>query len=221
MRVSAWCRFPVLLGILVAQPSTAAEPVASDSALGLRAAEIDFAPLAALARSVMRHELDTLLSPSSLALRWRRSRPSDETGPDELRVVLMRDHGVGGDSGALGSTSLGGPAPTIWVYVPTVARALGFELESVATSLESQRRLGLALGRVLAHELVHLLAPHVKHADTGIMRRQLHAANLTRGRAVLDAECLAALMAGARAWRATGGPSRTAAWRGLEWHETN
>lgn len=215
MRVSGWGRVPVLACILVAQPARAAEPGASEPTptLGLPAAEIDFAPLAALARGVMRHELDQLLQPSSLALSWRLSRPGDETGAHELRVVLMAGSGVGGDAGALGSTSLGGLAPTIWVYVPTVARALGFELDSVATSLESQRRLGLALGRVLAHEIVHLLAPHVQHADTGIMRRQLHAASLTRGRAALDAECLAALAAGARAWREAGGPPRLAGLR--------
>jgi hypothetical protein len=148
---------------------------------------------------VLRHELGVLLASAPLTLAWRRSRPGDETDPDELRVVLMRTAGVGGDEGALGSTSRGGPAPTIWVYVPTVAHALGFELEALATSLEEQRLLGIALGRVLAHELVHLLAPHVPHAEKGIMRSRLHAFFLTRGRSALEQECAEALAAGAGA----------------------
>ena len=113
--------------------------------------------------------------------------------------------GVGGDQGALASTSLGGLVPTVWVYVPSVTHALDLELDAVATSLEAQRLVGVALGRVLAHEVVHLLAPDVEHADTGVMRSRLHAFYLTRGRPALEADCASALAAGARAWLAAGG----------------
>lgn len=201
-----------VVGSLAAPPARAGEAPAT---LSLRAAEIDFSAIAPLTRELMRHELGVWLAPVSLELGWRRARPSDETDKDELRVILMRSTGVGGDAGALGSTSRGGPVPTIWVYVPTVARALGFEPEAVASSLESQRLLGVALGRVLAHEVVHLLAPHVEHADAGIMRAELHAFYLTRGRPELDAACAAALLSGARAWLAGGGPPQSAPWRAL------
>jgi hypothetical protein len=194
---------------LVAHALAGAEP-ASAAEVRLRAAEIDFARLAGLTRTVMRQELGELLAPASLALSWRRTRPSEETDADELRVVLLRSSGVGGDQGALASTSLGGLAPTIWVYVPIVARTLDLELDAVATSPEDQRLVGVALGRVLAHEVVHLLAPEVEHADTGVMRSRLHAFYLTRGRPALEGECAAALARGARAWRAAGGSPRTA-----------
>jgi len=199
---------------LVAQAPAGAEPQ-SAADVRLRAAEIDFARLAGLTRSVMRHELGVLLAPASLALSWRTSRPSEETDADELRVVLLRSSGVGGDQGALASTSLGGLVPTVWVYVPSVTHALDLELDAVATSLEAQRLVGVALGRVLAHEVVHLLAPDVEHADTGVMRSRLHAFYLTRGRPALEADCASALAAGARAWLAAGGSPRTASWRGL------
>jgi hypothetical protein len=178
----------------------------------LRAAEIDFASLASLTRTAMQHELGVVLAPASLALSWRRSRPGGETDPDELRVVLLRSRGVGADRGALGSTARRGLAPTIWVYVPNVALALGLDPDAVVTSLDSQRLLGVALGRVLAHEVVHALAPNVEHAGSGVMRPRLHAFHLASGRPALENECAAALAAGARAWLARGGPPPRAAW---------
>jgi hypothetical protein len=141
-----------------------------------------------------------VLAPASLALAWRRSRPDAETDPDELRVVLLRSIGVGGDEGALGSTARRGLVPTIWVYVPTVALALGLELEAVATSLDAQRLVGLALGRVVAHEIVHVLAPDVGHGGASVMRPRLGASHLSSGRLALESDCAAALAAGARAW---------------------
>jgi hypothetical protein len=203
------------VGILLGRAAPGDEPGGAP-ADRVRAAEIDFASVPALTRAVMRHELGTLLAPASLGLSWRLARPSDETEPDELRVVLMRRRGIGGDARALGSTSqASATAPTIWIYVPTLAHALGLDLPAVATSLEDQRLLGVALGRVLAHEVVHLLAPEVGHADAGVMRERLHAFFLTRGRPALENECLASLARGARAWLSAGGPPRLAAGQGL------
>jgi hypothetical protein len=88
------------------------------------------------------------------------------------------------------------------VYVPNVALALGLEPDEVPTSLEAQRLLGVALGRVVAHEVVHVLAPQVEHAQAGVMRPRLHAFHLAIGRPALEADCAEALAAGARAWLA-------------------
>jgi hypothetical protein len=67
---------------------------------------------------------------------------------------------------------------------------------------------------VLAHEVVHALAPEVGHGGTSVMRPRLHAFHLTSGRQALEGECAAALAAGARAWLASGGLPRTADGRG-------
>ena len=156
MHVSGRCPWLVLAAWpLAASPPASAEPPPVALAR-LRAVEIDFASLAPLTRTVMRHELGVVLAPAALALSWRRASPAGETDRDELRVVLLRSTGLGTDQGALGSTARQGQvAPTIWVYVPAVALTLGLDPEAVATSLEAQRLVGLALGRVVAHEVVH------------------------------------------------------------------
>jgi hypothetical protein len=196
---------------LVAPSPLSGEPQPT-APVRLRAAEIDYASLAPLTRSVMRHELASVLAPASLALSWRRSPPAGETEADELCVVFLRSTGVGTDRGALGSTARQGPSPTIWVYVPTVALALGLDVEAVASSLDAQRLVGMALGRVVAHEVVHVLAPEVPHGGTSVMRPQLRAFQLTSGRQALESDDAAALAAGARAWLASGGLPRSPAW---------
>lgn len=204
MHVSGRCPLLMLAAWSLAATSPAsAEPLPAAPAR-LRAVEIDFASLAPLTRAVMRRELASVLAPASLELAWRRSQPSGETDADELRVVLLRSAGVGPDQGALGSTARQGLVPTIWVYVPSVALTLGLDPEAVATSFDSQRLVGIALGRVVAHELVHVLAPDVAHGGTSVMRPSLHAFHLTRGRQPLERDCAAALSAGARAWLASG-----------------
>jgi hypothetical protein len=203
MHVTKRRRLLVLAAWPLALPALAsAEPPTTERVL-VRAAEIDFASLAPLTRGVMRHELASLLAPASLGLSWRRTPPHGETDADELRVVLMRTAGRGTDRGALGSARARGPAAaTVWVYVPTVAAALDLELEGLATSLDAQRRMGLALARVLVHEVVHALAPHVDHARAGLMRPSLHPAQLEAGRAALEGDCVTALASGARDWLA-------------------
>jgi len=211
MHVSGRCPLLMLATWSVVAPSPASGEPQPMAPVQLRAVEIDYASLAPLTRIVMRHELASVLAPASLVLSWRRSTPAAETEPDELCVVFLRSNGVGTDRGALGSTARQGPSPTIWVYVPTVALALGLDLEAVASSLAAQREVGMALGRVVAHEVVHALAPEVPHGGTSVMRPQLRALQLTSGRQALESDCAAALAAGARAWLANGGlPPSTA-----------
>jgi hypothetical protein len=203
MHVTRRRRLLILAPLALVVPPLASAQHQPRERLLVRAAEIDFTPLGPLTRSVMRHEVAELLAPASLGLAWRRTPPHAETDPDELRVVLMRWAGAGTDRGALGSASRGGPAATtVWVYVPTVAAALDLDLEGLATSLDGQRRMGLALARVLVHEVVHALAPQVDHARAGLMRRSLHPDQLAGARHALELDCAKALTGGARAWLA-------------------
>jgi hypothetical protein len=91
---------------------------------------------------------------------------------------------------------------TTWIYVPNVAAALELDLENVATSFDAQRLLGIALGRVLAHEIVHAIAPDVEHTSGGLMRAGLDSVQLVRDRPALAAGDSERLVSRARAWLA-------------------
>jgi hypothetical protein len=179
-------------GELRADPPAALPP--------LRAVEIDFTRLSPLTRGAMRHELGQVLAPVRLSVSWRTAPSGGETEPDELCFVFLSMLGVGGDRGALASTANHGLVRTTWVYMPKVTSTLGLDPESVSASFDAQRLLGVALGRVLAHELVHAIAPDVEHASAGLMRPGLDAFQLLRGRPALNAPGSALLAARARAW---------------------
>jgi hypothetical protein len=203
----AWGRLGLILtaaSVAPAGPLRAAPGAAAPARLP--AVEIDFAALAPLTRTVMRRELAAVLAPAALLFDWRSAGPAEETDRGELRVVLLASTGVGSDRGALGSTARRGIVPpTIWLYVPNVAATLGLGHAGVAAGFEAQRRLGVALGRVVAHELVHALAPAVPHAEAGLLRARMHAFQLTSGRPAFEGDCAASLAAGAQAWLASGG----------------
>jgi len=168
----------------------------------LRAVEIDFSRLTPLTRAAMRQELGQILDPVSLSLSWRNARTDGETDPDELRFVFLPRPGAGRDRGALASTANRTLVRTTWVYMPNVAEALELDLAAVAYSFDAQRLLGIALGRVLAHEIVHAIAPDVEHTSAGLMRPALDAFQLVRERPALPGSACTLLPERARAWLA-------------------
>ena len=89
----------------------------------------------------------------------------------------------------------------MWIHVPGVRQAAGVG----AGVLEANDgfRLGVALGRVIAHELVHALAPSVPHGE-GLMKSRLTRADLTTSAPVTP--LLAALVRAALA--GVPGPAR-------------
>ena len=76
-------------------------------------------------------------------------------------------------------------ATAAWVYVGAVARALGFGGPPYRWAPWRQM-MTTALGRVVAHEVVHVIAPEVPHAQHGLLRPHLRPADLTGPRPRLD-----------------------------------
>jgi hypothetical protein len=154
----------------LAQPLSAAAPTET-RAVCLRAAGVDLVRLGPLTVEVMIGELDHLLAIAGTRVEWHWAAAGTETAPDELQVVFLDSPGrcVAGQP-LLGSTATGqsGPPPVIWIYCPSVVRALGLRADSLRGSFFDKRALGVALGRVVAHELVHALAPEVPHGS-GLM----------------------------------------------------
>jgi hypothetical protein len=124
-----------------------------------------------------RAEAETLLSRMGVTVSWRRGTPGEQMQRGEVWVILVGEGpGSRSDLVVMGATKRGSVCPAIWVRVPNVRRALGVPRGPSLFGLAGfERRLvSVAIGRVIAHEVVHAVAPSVLHG-TGLM-----AANLTR-----------------------------------------
>jgi hypothetical protein len=186
-----------------------AGPSTEDQMVHLRAAGFELAHISPLTVEVMTREVNRLLAVAGARVEWRWVTPGTETVQDELSVVFLDSpcRGVAAGQPLLGTTAAGpsGPAPTIWVYWPNVVHALGFKTDSPLDSFFVKRSLGVALGRVVAHELVHALAPEVPHGSD-LMATGLRPEALCRRRLALDATSAALFNAAARSWQRWGGP---------------
>jgi hypothetical protein len=111
--------------------------------------------------------VDGTLRPLRLAVRWRDASPSEVTAPEELRVVVMAPSARTRQSRILGACIPRSLSPTIWVEYENVLRILGLIPEP--RSKNDRSRLALALGRVIAHEVVHVLAPEYGHDESGLL----------------------------------------------------
>jgi hypothetical protein len=101
-------------------------------------------------------------------------------------VVLGSDRSRGGlNPRAMGSVARNPQlSPVVWIVAPNVRRTLGgtpqrWPVLPVAL-------LARALGRIVAHEIVHLIAPDLPHAESGLMSVSLGRAQLLRDGVALD-----------------------------------
>ncbi len=129
---------------------------------------------------VMKHEVDELLRPSGVSLNWRLA--AENRGTETFaNLVLLKFQGkcradsrTGVPSGrvrTLGTTRVadGQVLPFSEVRCDAVKQALSY-LRPEANGVERQQALGLAMGRVVAHELYHVLANVTAHAAIGIAK---------------------------------------------------
>jgi hypothetical protein len=111
--------------------------------------------------------VDNVLRPLRLDVRWREARPSDATGPEELRVIMVAPTKWARESHVLGACIPTSPAPAIWVEYDNILETLGLLPEPHGPG--DRDRLALALARVIAHELVHVVAPEYGHDQSGLL----------------------------------------------------
>lgn len=123
-------------------------------------------------------------------------------GRRPLRVILVRRPAAAWDLGedVMGvAPGSGRPRRNIYVIAPTVRAVIG---QDPAAVLEEGSReiaeLTLALARVLAHEIVHAVAPRHPHAAEGLMSPQQKRDSLLAGSFVLDELCVKAFLRGLR-----------------------
>jgi hypothetical protein len=159
----------------------------------------------ALARS----EAGRLLRAMGVRVSWRRGECHQEARAGEVRVVLL-DRGAARDrfTPVLGATP---PrfegAPLVWVLVPGVRAVIGLSPHESAASMRPSdvRDLAFALGRVVAHETVHAVAPWVRHG-AGLMSARLTRRQLTAHTIPVELEVSLAVQAALRGEPSAAGP---------------
>lgn len=149
-----------------------------------------------------REEAASLLRKMGISVSWRRASPGEPAQGGEVRVILLDRGGVG----ASGMPILGATptrveaAPFVWVHVPNVRAVMGIRPQGPLATVElpALRALGMALGRVVAHEVVHVLAPSVPHGTGGLMSEALTRRELFATRLPMDPEVGQAVRAALR-----------------------
>jgi hypothetical protein len=87
-----------------------------------------------------------------------------------------------------------GDRQAIYIFVPNVVRTLGLDFHGGIESPTGGHQLARAVGRIVAHEVVHAAAPLHPHRADGIMGRGLPPRMLLRSRLRLDAACSEAFL---------------------------
>ena len=117
----------------------------------------------------------------------RSKRPGDAHDPRDLLVVVMPGHpGPLLQRSVMGAIQRDAPTRALWVFPRTIAAALGLAGDAAAWTAVERARFATALGRVVAHEIVHLTCPWRDHDRSGLMAARMSRATL-RGEA-LDLE---------------------------------
>jgi len=143
----------------------------------------------------MAHEVRGIFRPLGIDVAWRRGGDRPVSG-DELNVILL----AADPAGRLHQrTTMGRVERTahtaLWIFAGRVRQTIGLDRASIVrATLQYQRDYPRALGRVVAHELVHAIAPTEPHAARGLMQANLTGAVLTGPRLAIDEGCARAFV---------------------------
>jgi hypothetical protein len=152
-----------------------------------------FAPLAS---QQLEHELEAIVGPAGLQLEWRRLPNQAGAAVDGVSIVVrFRGACAPGFNArrqrpAAGWTHVsdGAILPFVEIDCDQVWSVIEPEIENEPL-LQREFYLGRALGRVLAHELRHVLAQTAGHESTGLTKARLDGRDLITGEYLLtDAE---------------------------------
>ncbi|HXV62062.1 MAG TPA: hypothetical protein VEK15_15290 [Vicinamibacteria bacterium] len=144
----------------------------------------------AAAEGSIRSEVETLFERNGINVRMHFARKGDTDPLPRRRISVIVSPAEGNRFGvaansmaaAVGARSSG---YTIFLFHPSVRRALGHQ--SARSTPRQLAELSRAIGRIVAHELVHVLVPERGHTPSGLMSRRLTRKHLTGKSLNLDA----------------------------------
>jgi hypothetical protein len=142
-------------------------------------------------------EVALIFDDLGVATTWTAGAMGSYTAPPQVNVVFL----AALPSSALPAATMGvvtsaRESRTVWVVVPNVVRVLGGAQGSAPGGRLEDAILARALGRVVAHEIVHLAAPRLAHAAEGLMQASLGRRDLGMGRLRLDLASRRAVLPG-------------------------
>ena len=167
-RVLPWVVGMLLCGVpLEGAAEAKGWPGAETSPLLVRLAWTDPAGLMGGGWVQAAEETSRVLARLGLHADSRGAPVSEPLSSEEIRVILVPGappRGNGGRS-AIGGASPTGSVPRVWVRPDGIAAILGAStpFRPLSAPPEVVLRFDRLLGRVVAHEVVHLLAPGVPH----------------------------------------------------------
>ncbi len=140
-------------------------------------------------------ELRDVLVPLGVTIDWRVAAPGEAAPANEIRLVLVDDpraERLG--KGVLGAVRRGAATRRARVFLAPVEGLLkvGAKARKRPGSARG-RRLARALGRVAAHELVHVIVPDLGHTGAGLMQASWTRSILAASRVALDRKVVSAV----------------------------
>jgi hypothetical protein len=159
--------------------------------------------------SQVTREVESIFEATGVDIRWK--LPGKPTLPLESDVnVVLIPSDPGGPGWQLPSDAMGacvydnGKKQSVYIFAKNVMRAIRLNPhEDRILSLLERRSLSRALGRVLAHEVVHAVAPSLQHSPEGLMSEGLDIRFLTKKRIRISADSGTAFVSGLRVMKDT------------------
>jgi len=178
----------------------AASLLAGDTPLArlrMRLSWFDVSGSAAAIEGAASHELSNLFAPASIDIDWTRASTGVQAPDSDVQVIVL-EQAPGVPKGVMGAAFHSDVRPhSVWVYLRHVRTTLGFGSRSEGMLRPTEQALlGRAVGRVVAHEIVHAYAPGRDHEPTGIMRARLDAQFLKQKNVQLGKEQVEAVVGG-------------------------
>ena len=148
---------------------------------------------------VARAEGEAVLARMGVTVSWRHRVPGELLRTDEVAVILVGERPRSPSDFVLGATLRRQTCPAVWIRVPNIRRAVGVPAGTSLFGLRAfeQRLVSVAVGRVIAHEVVYAVAPWVPHG-TGLTSATLTRQQLRAPTIAVEPEAALALQAALR-----------------------
>lgn len=183
----------VLAAILASSPGANATAALHDRCTFVW---VDVANVVPSAYATASEEAASILARAGLNCVFRRGNPESSIVADEFFVILLpRAHGSRTPGRlVMGSVKVPCGRPddehAVRVYVEPILEVL-----SLRSADQDGPRVARAIGRVIAHEVIHIAAPLLGHSKRGLMAAALTAKELVGPRVQIDHDFRAALRA--------------------------